>query len=487
MAGTGGAGGTGGASENDCYDPADPTTQLPPKDSPSLRGFTCVAFRGERRCLNRCTTDQDCRSGRVCLPFCTPAIGNTPADLSRCPSGAAACSADGLCLTAQDACHPSKSCQPGETCVSGKCALPVESHFCGDGPLLTQNGCFPQLTSYAVNVNAGFLVTGSQAGSFSAGTTNVAAGTWDMTMPMSMPKPEDYLCRQFTATERDPRLVSRIPLRPYPGQPGGDDAIKCESPPLHPMPVFPNPKDPEKSILQTTTPFDMAGAPPAGQRPDRSGDGYYFDRFAPALEPTLDPNSPGKLADVSGSSMGTAGHARPEAPQLVEWMATWTSNKNSINACLYKGGPISSDVQPILSDPTTRPDRPQHLRARYRNTQVAFVLADVERAPAAGTNIHFDVHGGFRQQSVVMLSTVEVSAPARIVLGPFDSNRVDGFPTKAAPFFFVVDQRRLGRGTGGGPTRGQIVRVNPYGLSTSNGFLPVYEDFHGSNGLFPIQ
>jgi len=185
--------------------------------------------------------------------------------------------------------------------------------------------------------------------------------------------------------------------------------------------------------------------------------------------------------------MGTAGHARPEAPQLVEWMATWTSNKNSINACLYKGGPISSDVQPILSDPTTRPDRPQHLRARYRNTQVAFVLADVERAPAAGTNIHFDVHGGFRQQSVVMLSTVEVSAPARIVLGPFDSNRVDGFPTKAAPFFFVVDQRWLGRGTGGGPTRGQIVRVNPYGLSTSNGFLPVYEDFHGSNGLFPIQ
>jgi len=80
-----------------------------------------------------------------------------------------------------------------------------------------------------------------------------------------------------------------------------------------------------------------------------------------------------------------------------------------------------------------------------------------------------------------------VSAPARIVLGPIDSNRIDSITGKAAPFFFVVDQRRLGRGQGGGPTRGQIVRVNPFGLSSANGYLPVYEDFHASNGLFPIQ
>ena len=45
-----------------------------------------------------------------------------------------------------------------------------------------------------------------------------------------------------------------------------------------------------------------------------------------------------------------------------------------------------------------------------------------------------------------------------------------------APYFFVVDQRRLGRGQGGGPTRGQIVRVNPFGLA-ANGYLPIYEDY----------
>ena len=60
--------------------------------------------------------------------------------------------------------------------------------------------------------------------------------------------------------------------------------------------------------------------------------------------------------------------------------------------------------------------------------------------------------------------------------------------TTAAPYFFVVDQRRLGRGQGGGATRGQIVRVNPFGQPTSiGGFLPTYEDYMRTNGLFPIQ
>jgi len=464
MGGTGGAGGAGGMAgtggtggvdhKDDCHDPADPTTNA----------FACVAYKGnpnDPRCLMTCASNQDCRSGRVCMQMCKP--GKNP-DLSGCPAGAVDCTPDGMCVTAQDACHPSKSCNPGELCnPDGKC---VFNSYCADGPPLTQNGCFPQLTSYTVNVNAGFLVTGSQAGSFSAGKAD-----------------GDGHCQPFESGpgQRDPRLVSRIPVRPYPGQ---TTSIECGPPDV----VFTYPK------YQTANPFDGVGPPPAGKQVNRSGDGYFIDHFAPALEP-LEKEVPGKLDNVSvkftTTSMGTTTTttlvARPEAPQLAEWMRTWTADKNAPNACLYMGGPIESEAKDISLDPGTRPARPQHVRARYRNTQVAFLLANIERGPAAGTNIHFDVHGGFRQQSVVMLSTVEVSAPARIVLGPFDSNRVDGFPTKAAPFFFVVDQRRLGRGTGGGPTRGQIVRVNPYGLSTSNGFLPVYEDFHASNGLFPIQ
>jgi hypothetical protein len=161
---------------------------------------------------------------------------------------------------------------------------------------------------------------------------------------------------------------------------------------------------------------------------------------------------------------------------------------NARNACIYWGGPIASDMMALSADPTTRDKRRQYVRARFRNTQVAFVLANIDRGPAAALGMHFDVHGGFHPETVVMLPTVEISAPARLVLSPIDSSPTStAVSTKPAPFFYVVDQRRLGRGQGGGPTRGQIVRVNPFGFPTSVGYLPAYEDYQHSNGLFPIQ
>jgi hypothetical protein len=235
--------------------------------------------------------------------------------------------------------------------------------------------------------------------------------------------------------------------------------------------------------IQCGTPVLPSSKPPVT---DPAQDGYFFERFDPALKPT-DTSTPGKLDPVQFTSKGVAMTARPEAPQLVEWMRDWTTDVTAPNACIYVAGPIASDPQLITADPTTRPMRPQHVRARFRNTQIAFVLADIDRGPPGASTLHFDVHGGFRQEAVVNLTTVQVSAPARIVLGPIDSNRPDMITTKAAPFFFVVDQRRLGTGQGGGPTRGQVVRINPFGLAATNGFLPVYEDYHASNGLFPIQ
>jgi hypothetical protein len=129
------------------------------------------------------------------------------------------------------------------------------------------------------------------------------------------------------------------------------------------------------------------------------------------------------------------------------------------------------------------------VRARFRNTQIAFLLANIDRAPAGSNTIHFDVHGGFRPQSVTVLPAIEITAPTRLVLGPMDSNPDQmSVMAKNAPYFFVVDQRRLGRGSGGGPTRGQILRVNPFGQATSNmGYQPTYEDYSRTGGLFPIQ
>jgi hypothetical protein len=423
--GGGGTGGAGGLAANDCVDPNDSSTY----------SFECVDLvQGDLRCLQPCASNQDCRNGRVChtLPGCT--------DVSQCPAGTTACR-DGLCFT-DIQCNPQRSCEANQTCyattepdASGNQVATTRCifnrSFCADGPPLVQNDCFPQLTGYQVSVNAGFMVTGTQSGSFASG--------------VEVSTPDGPQCAPNT--NRDPRLVSRIPLRPARGQ--QRSAIECGS-----------------SIF-----------PPATTDPE--ADGYFFDRFDSRLAPVLDDANRAGPLNVGPYTI------TQEAPQLVDWMKAWTADVNAPNACIYKAGPIASDPT-SAADPTGRPDRPQHVRARFRNTQIAFVLANLDRAPAGASTIHFEVHGGFRPQFVVMPTTVEVSAPARLLLGPIDSPQEAKVTPGPAPYFFVVDQRRLGRGQGGGPTRGQIVRVNPFGLQ-ANGYLPIYEDYQRSGNRFPIQ
>jgi hypothetical protein len=259
--------------------------------------------------------------------------------------------------------------------------------------------------------------------------------------------------------------VSRIPIRPVPGN-------------VLPVECGPDVFTTDKFKNQTTDP---------------QADGFYFDHFDPLIKPGIDAN--GKLTnvvitpdtpDMPGMPGMPGTNARPEAPQLVEWMKDWTGKIGSTNACIYMGGPLLQDTNNNNS-PLGRPCRPQHVRARFRNTQVAFLLANFDRAPAGGNTIHFEVHGGFRQQAVLPIPTVEISAPARLVLGPVDSIPASTANATAANFFFVVDQRRLGRSQGGGPTRGQVVRVSPFGYSTSAGNQPILEDYQRSGGLFPIQ
>ncbi len=168
--------------------------------------------------------------------------------------------------------------------------------------------------------------------------------------------------------------------------------------------------------------------------------------------------------------------------------------------CLYMGGPVIAD--PASTNPlavATNPDGTPtytHVRALFQNSQISFVLADIDRGPTSEFTTSFDVHGGFSPQVVQDPTTLEVSMPARIVLGPVDSltQLTTGTPvppTYEAPYLFVVDQRRLGREQGGGPTRGQLLRVNPFGYTSTvgsvTGYQPIFEDYNASGGLFPIQ
>ena len=163
--------------------------------------------------------------------------------------------------------------------------------------------------------------------------------------------------------------------------------------------------------------------------------------------------------------------------------------------CLYLGGPVSGDPATDLTTPSATP-LPTHVRALFQNSQLSFVLANLDRAPTFQFFTGFDVHGGFSPQLVQDPTTVEVSMPARIILGPIDSlaqltTGTPPPPAYEAPYVFVVDQRRLGREQGGGPTRGQLLRINPYGytssVGTATGYQPIFEDYNTSGGLFPIQ
>ena len=169
--------------------------------------------------------------------------------------------------------------------------------------------------------------------------------------------------------------------------------------------------------------------------------------------------------------------------------------------CLYLGGPVGTEAQvdPTIatSDPTKSvvPGIPSHVRAFFHNAQITFVLANVDQQPSGQFQTGFDVHGGFAPQVVQDPTTVEVSMPARIVLGPVDSQSQTGGtmtpPINEQPYLFVVDQRRLGRAQGGGPTRGQLLRINPVGFTSSvgpaTGLQPIFQDYTASGGIFPIQ
>jgi hypothetical protein len=158
------------------------------------------------------------------------------------------------------------------------------------------------------------------------------------------------------------------------------------------------------------------------------------------------------------------------------------------NPCLFLGGVNDSDAPGQLKN--------RHVQALFRNDDIQFMMTNLEQPLSSQLQIRFNVSGGFRAQTVGLPGTVEVGMPARIVVGPFDSQgsaSTQAMGSKQAidiPYLFVVDQRRLGRAQGSSATRGQLLRIHPRGnaiTSPKPGQQPLFEDLSHSGNLFPIQ
>jgi hypothetical protein len=348
-------------------------------------------------------------------------------------------------------CKSSSECRAGRVCLSGG----TRGGFCADAPYLavpqnssttctSPSSILDQLVTYKVNAAGSYLVSGTATGMLASNATNANNECIPFSQPFTPPATPD----PNAAPLRDWRLVARIPI----AQKLAVDAYN--NPTLVPVT--------ECRVLDNHDDNTIA-PPPMPTQADPMPNLESESRLKPlrAYAPNLYP--PNRRSD----------------PTLQG------------NPCLFEGGPIPAESPIPPSTPTMQ--IPQHVRAFFENNEISFVLANVDRAPAGQLTIPFDVNGGSGLQFVIYPATVEVSEAARIFLGPIDSLSQTTSPPPAfeAPYLFVVDQRRLGRSQGGGPTRGQLVRINPIGyaatIGTATGVQPIYEDYTRSGNLFPIQ
>jgi len=385
---------------------------------------------------NDCPDPNDPTTNKFTCQTIYPAVGSGPRCLMK------GCTSDNDCRVGRNCVDfdAPETSPPSPACGDGHC-------FCADAPPIDRNGsrCFDQLVAYQVNVGNGFLVAGSQSG-FITTASPLADGSCSLD-----PTP-------------DPRFIFRIPM----------NAPQCTNTPS-------GPTGPDASLMGAAvnaidSRIDPGNVPLTVSHPDPSA-----------------PNDPTKKITDN-----TRARAINNANLLVKIVETAPAP----DPCLYFGGPVGTE--PVI-DPTLDPElvmpppAPQHVRALFRNSQMSFVLANVDRQPTGQFQTGFDVHGGFVAQVVQDPVTVEISMPARIVLGPVDSqvqltgsaNPTGAAPKYEVPYIFVVDERRLGRGQGGGPTRGQLLRIHPLGFASSvglaSGSQPIFQDYTTSGGLFPIQ
>ncbi len=136
----------------------------------------------------------------------------------------------------------------------------------------------------------------------------------------------------------------------------------------------------------------------------------------------------------------------------------------------------------------------QVVSALFQNTELRFVLTNLQKRISATTEIRFSVHGGVAAQSVLPSNDASPGLPSRLLLGPVPQPAQDSAATfpgsdrnperySDLPYLFVVDQRQYTPGRLG--VRGQILRITP--RISDNAPYPGFEGFVAGGRYFPIQ
>ncbi|MES1172474.1 MAG: hypothetical protein ABUL77_04490 [Bacteroidota bacterium] len=166
---------------------------------------------------------------------------------------------------------------------------------------------------------------------------------------------------------------------------------------------------------------------------------------------------------------------------VSRWLA---DNKPQPNPCFIEEGEGASRA----------------VSAFFENSELRFLLTDLQKSMASTSQIRFEVHGGVNPQFVTPSVDAQPGLPARLLLGPIPQppqpqDQVGAkvptcLPDESCagawsdlPYLFVVDQRAFASGRVG--VRGQILRITP---RLAEG-VPVagFEGFSTGGRYFPIQ
>jgi hypothetical protein len=120
-----------------------------------------------------------------------------------------------------------------------------------------------------------------------------------------------------------------------------------------------------------------------------------------------------------------------------------------------------------------------HVKALFENSQLRFVVTNLEQFVGDGNITRFDVGAGFSPEIVRFRDDIILTAGVRVVTGP--TLTPESQPLSGGiffPYLYVIDQGRTQSSAGG---RGQILRINPRGGSLA---IP---QFDSNYTLYPFQ